>query len=556
GGNIYAAGNSKKLELINCLITDGTAATGGNITINNGVFTISGGEVSYGTATGNGGNINANTATGLTLTGGAMLRGGHTDSYGGNIYVEDTVNLAEVTFHNGSAVTSGGDVYLSGTSKLTIDSGLAGDVYLCAAAKILTPGENGTVVGNLFLKEGAEFNANIYLGGSYNNAALLLVGDSFCTASTMVTDGKTEQWYASNAEAVAACQKGQYIKLYTNNDLVLTKDLYVDLNGYTVAASGSGTLYGMDCVGDDYTGNLGKVTVSGGVTVAGETTAPGGNRYIALTEDGAYTFHRLDLRITGVSIRPSCAGIYYTAKWACDDTLKAQIASYGVVASTANMPGSNFASEEENIYTSFTKDSFVSGETKTGAVISGILKDDGRSVQENTEHGKQKVYAKAYIVFENGQTLVSADNVGLSLYEVMKNLDRLIMEKSNTYRRYTNTARAFYETWKENGMGDWELKKIPDPGEDGIINLLMIGNSFCSYYVDELHYLAAAAGIQMRVCNVYYSGCPIKKHYNWWIEGEANYQFFEIFSDTNGRVGTSNMSLEQCLAQYEWDVIT
>ena len=45
-----------------------------------------------------------------------------------------------------------------------------------------------------------------------------------------------------------------------------------------------------------------------------------------------------------------------------------------------------------------------------------------------------------------------------------------------------------------------------DPALDDTLNLLMIGNSGCYYYVEELYGLAEAAGIKMRVCNVYYSG--------------------------------------------------
>ena len=46
--------------------------------------------------------------------------------------------------------------------------------------------------------------------------------------------------------------------------------------------------------------------------------------------------------------------MYYTAKWACDDVLKAQISAYGVVASTANMPGSekNLAPDVPNVFLS------------------------------------------------------------------------------------------------------------------------------------------------------------------------------------------------------------
>ena len=95
----------------------------------------------------------------------------------------------------------------------------------------------------------------------------------------------------------------------------------------------------------------------------------------------------------------------------------------------------------------------------------------------------------------------------------------------------------------------------PDPAADDTINLLMIGNSGCYYFVEELYGLAEAAGIKMRVCNVYYSGCTLNQHWTWWKNGEANYQFYT--TDENGRVLTADgCTLEYCLKQQNWDFIS
>ena len=93
-----------------------------------------------------------------------------------------------------------------------------------------------------------------------------------------------------------------------------------------------------------------------------------------------------------------------------------------------------------------------------------------------------------------------------------------------------------------------------DPAKDDTINILMIGNSHCYYYADELVDLATAAGIKIRVSNVYYSGCIISQHYNWWKEGQSNYQF--ITHDANGRTVTEGANLEYCLKQANWDMIS
>ncbi|MBE6713448.1 MAG: DUF4886 domain-containing protein, partial [Ruminococcaceae bacterium] len=94
-----------------------------------------------------------------------------------------------------------------------------------------------------------------------------------------------------------------------------------------------------------------------------------------------------------------------------------------------------------------------------------------------------------------------------------------------------------------------------DPAEDDVINVLMIGNSFCYYYVEELYGIAKAAGVNMKVCNVYYSGCKLNQHWNWWKTDEANYQYFE--TDEKGRQKIADpANLRYCLSRENWDVIS
>lgn len=87
-----------------------------------------------------------------------------------------------------------------------------------------------------------------------------------------------------------------------------------------------------------------------------------------------------------------------------------------------------------------------------------------------------------------------------------------------------------------------------------VVKLLMIGNSFCYYYVKELYGMAKAVGIDMEVCNVYYSGCSLKQHWTWLEEGAANYEFF--ITNENGRHKEKPCDLNHCLEAREWDVIS
>jgi len=99
-----------------------------------------------------------------------------------------------------------------------------------------------------------------------------------------------------------------------------------------------------------------------------------------------------------------------------------------------------------------------------------------------------------------------------------------------------------------------EIIQKSDPKADDTVNVLMIGNSGCYYYVEELYGIAKAAGIKMKVCNLYYSGCPLEKHWTWWKLNEKKYQYFE--TDENGRIGYSNYSLNMALQSENWDMIS
>ena len=94
-----------------------------------------------------------------------------------------------------------------------------------------------------------------------------------------------------------------------------------------------------------------------------------------------------------------------------------------------------------------------------------------------------------------------------------------------------------------------------DPSQDEDLNILMIGNSFCYYYVEELYGLLTAAGYKnVNVCNVYYSGCTLEQHWTWWKNNESNYEFYT--TNSTGRNCVKGTNLKYCLEQRNWDVIS
>lgn len=95
-----------------------------------------------------------------------------------------------------------------------------------------------------------------------------------------------------------------------------------------------------------------------------------------------------------------------------------------------------------------------------------------------------------------------------------------------------------------------------DPAEDGVITVLMIGNSFATGFSDEIVGLAATHGIRMRLYNVYYSGCTISNHWKWYKNGEKHYDLYMHEAVGVPRTVESGVNLQDCLEKENWDYIS
>lgn len=116
-----------------------------------------------------------------------------------------------------------------------------------------------------------------------------------------------------------------------------------------------------------------------------------------------------------------------------------------------------------------------------------------------------------------------------------------------------NTQERSESTEKKENTAN--IMQKSDPTQDDELNVLMIGNSFCYYYVEELYGLLTAAGYKnVNICNVYYSGCTLEQHWSWWKNGEVNYDYYT--TNDSGRNGIKGTNLKYCLEQRNWDIIS
>lgn len=108
-----------------------------------------------------------------------------------------------------------------------------------------------------------------------------------------------------------------------------------------------------------------------------------------------------------------------------------------------------------------------------------------------------------------------------------------------------------------------EVKKVPvrDPAEDGVLNIMMVGNSFCYYYVEELYQLLKEnppEGIgEINIYNLYYSGCSLTRHLEWFNSGTGEYDLYKTNSAGRSKLGSDQKwILRDAMAQADWDYIS
>lgn len=107
------------------------------------------------------------------------------------------------------------------------------------------------------------------------------------------------------------------------------------------------------------------------------------------------------------------------------------------------------------------------------------------------------------------------------------------------------------------------LSPEDDPFQDDTLNILMVGNSFCFYYVEELYGLLMAnpdtnkGYTNVQIYNLYYSGCNLTQHHGWWSTNKGEYQLYK--TDATGRNDlqpSKQWTLENALKQAKWDYIS
>ena len=514
-GGVYNVQAGGELNLLGGTSAAGADATlGGVIYVEGGNVNIKGGTVKGGKAT-LGGNIYAASGAAVEISGGvigggtALLNASGKNGFGGNIYAADGAKIlfSAGNVQNGKSDSYGGNIYIAKGAEMDLSGGAvrggAGDV----AAKLTSGfrGDNIYVEGTLNMSEGhitvtntdcfgnavlARGTATVNITGKAINYSVTTSGNihllSTCTlnadfGAVMVYRMGRIGWYKSTSEAVADYgnnENHRYVKLLFADDVTVDadKELFLDVNGLAVNVNvnAGGTLRGMDTTAALDAVGEGCAIVTGEGTVAVDADRSDLGRYIAVANDGSYTFHKIQFNIHTVTLRTSATGFYYRTELFCDPVLAELVDSYGVVMSVNNVPGADFKTEskDNNRYTIMSGESFESGNVINSGSVFNIMKQ-GLSAAENKRRGEMKVYANAYVNFNlnDAQEIVLSDNkyvgmnandadfkgVGYSLYDVMKSVDEMYADLSEDQQ---DQVKEFYDTWYAKGMSDWNLSSF------------------------------------------------------------------------------------------------
>ncbi len=223
---------------------------------------------------------------------------------------------------------------------------------------------------------------------------------------------------------------------------VLTKDLYVDLNGYdltgTMALNGY-SVYGLDSAADGYicdgVGYFNCVDENGRQITPVTHCKYGTKRYLSIKSEEGFSFHRFYLGITHMTLKPNTDGVGYKAVFCGDEQVRRQLDSYGYTLQLGNFT-------PKTVYKS--ADDFVSGKTLT-------LRIDNFDPEK---YGETHLYAGVFLKLKDG-TVIESSTCTMTLRGLAEQLN----EKADDLTPIQKQAIAamiarhkIMETWKTENL--------------------------------------------------------------------------------------------------------
>ena len=477
-GTVQGRGYKSSLEIADKI--------GGTVIVeNDAVMNQYGGTLTFqpftGLNAGNGGIVNV---AGTYNMYDGVIKDGQSVWVGGNIFVTTTgsLNLYGGTISGGSAkqlgnsVSCRGRVMLTGNATvnelhlypdtspvlsemLTIEGKYTGTVKLRVSG--ITNGlDVGTAINADISEATITTTSSSVKGLAVHGSELILLG----TNNAVLMGGNTLVGaYGDLAAAVEAySDPSQIIILFAdhNEDLTLSKNVCVDLNGYDITGtvSGNGYLFCKDAHTDDFTvadNTYGTVTAGANVKPLTEGQCGSPYSYLMATEDGKVSFHCVKLQVSGMSLRPANAGIYFTCAFAGDEVVKANVKTFGMIVSVSGDP----MAEANPAKTVLEAELFGTSTQSTSTMIQGIIKETNTDAV-NAQRAEIPIYGRTYVDF--GTTVFYGSCTVRSLREqvegtaAMYGIERMWDALTTTQRRGVMDMYSRYE----GVLSAWDLPNI------------------------------------------------------------------------------------------------
>ena len=215
-------------------------------------------------------------------------------------------------------------------------------------------------------------------------------------------------------------------------------------NGNIVVADGK-TATVCDTATDDF-----KVLDEQGygiLTATGTVVAKDG--YDTREEVGGTSYHRQTIRLNGVTLRPTAAGIYYNGQFGLNELYRENVECYGVVLSLKADP----ALDKEDCIWSELKTWSETG-AGYGTVLTGIMTKDG-GYSTNRRNADMVVYGVAYIKYADG-TVEYSNHASYTLKQVVEASDAMWSDLTETQK---NGLLDMYADFS-NVMKAWNIPNI------------------------------------------------------------------------------------------------
>ncbi len=312
---------------------------------------------------------------------------------------------------------------------------------------------------------------NLSNNGSIDDAILTYDNSGYCVAAagtnliltTSATATVGDNIYGTLQSAVRAANGG-LIRLHkdVSSDISISEDAYIDLNGCSITGrikvSSGITLYCMDSATDDYDVSDGKYgrlkIVEGTVTGILEESDMAEDGYLKITDNGEVSFHRVNLRLTSMSLRPENAGIYFKSTFACDEMVANSVSKFGVALSIQGAPTLDNLDSDCKLS---DLEGFRSGGVNTditSTLLTGVMKRENSNAENNT-NVNISVYGRAYILLTDGTYLFGA-SASRTFREQVEEVNALWNDLSVEQKHAVLDMYRIYESI----MKTWDIPSI------------------------------------------------------------------------------------------------